>query len=137
MIISWSYHDHIIIISSYHHHIIIISSSYYDHIITCQQLLQGWKCSSSSAHCSWRSSSNSFVSFHQILKCSTFRCFFWNFHTAELSWAICNIIIRQTQRCKKLQMLQIYLCYFFQLVLIFGPFCVIFGPFWKFWVTRV
>ena len=33
------------------------------------------------------------------------------------------------QRCKKLQMLQIYLCYFFQLVLIFGPFWVIFGPF--------
>ena len=31
------------------------------------------------------------------------------------------------QRCKKLQMLQIYLCYFFQLVLIFGPF-------WQFWV---
>ena len=31
-------------------------------------------------------------------------------------------------------MLQIYLCYFFQLVLIFGPFWVIFGPFWQFWV---
>ena len=31
------------------------------------------------------------------------------------------------QRCKKLQMLQIYLCYFFQMVLIFGPF-------WQFWV---
>ena len=29
-------------------------------------------------------------------------------------------------------MLQIYLCYFFQLVLIFGPFWVIFGPFWQF-----
>ena len=42
--------------------------------------------------------------------------------------------IRWTQRCKKLQMLQIYLCYFFQLVLIFGPFWVIFGPFWQFWV---
>ena len=37
------------------------------------------------------------------------------------------------QRCKKLQILQIYLCYFFQLVLIFGPFWVIFGPFWQFW----
>ena len=33
------------------------------------------------------------------------------------------------QRCKKLQMLQIYLFYFFQLVLLFGPFWVIFGPF--------
>ena len=31
---------------------------------------------------------------------------------------------------QKLQMLQIYLCYFFQLVLIFGPFWVIFGLFW-------
>ena len=39
------------------------------------------------------------------------------------------------QRCKKLQILQIYLCYFFlQLVLIFGPFWVIFGPFRQFWV---
>ena len=38
------------------------------------------------------------------------------------------------QRCKKLQMLQIYLCYFFQLMLIFGPFWVIFGPFGQFWV---
>ena len=38
------------------------------------------------------------------------------------------------QRCKKLQILQIYLCYFFQLVLIFGPLWVIFGPFWQFWV---
>ena len=35
------------------------------------------------------------------------------------------------QRCKKRQ---IYLCYFFQLVLIFGPFWVIFGPFRQFWV---
>ena len=31
-------------------------------------------------------------------------------------------------------MLQIYLCYLFQLVLIFGPFWVIFGPFGQFWV---
>ena len=38
------------------------------------------------------------------------------------------------QRCKKQQMRQIYLCYFFRLVLIFGPFWVIFGPFWQFWV---
>ena len=38
------------------------------------------------------------------------------------------------QRCKKQQMRQIYLCYFFQLVLIFGSFWVIFGPFWQFWV---
>ena len=40
-------------------------------------------------------------------------------------WCVC-----QYQRCKKLQMLQICLCYFFQLVLIFGPFWVIFGLFW-------
>ena len=38
------------------------------------------------------------------------------------------------QRCKDLQMQQIYLCYFFHLVLIFGPFWVIFGPFGQFWV---
>ena len=36
------------------------------------------------------------------------------------------------QRCKKRQMRQIYLCYFFQLVLISGPFWVIFLPFWQF-----
>ena len=40
----------------------------------------------------------------------------------------------KSHRCKKLQILQIYLCYFFQLVLIFGPFWVIFEPFWQFWV---
>ena len=42
------------------------------------------------------------------------------------------VVVKKTekmQRCKKLQMLQIYLCYFFQLVLIFGPFWVIFGLF--------
>ena len=33
-----------------------------------------------------------------------------------------------------LEILEIYLCYFFWLVLIFGPFWVIFGPFWQFWV---
>ena len=38
------------------------------------------------------------------------------------------------QRSKKLQMLQIYLRYFYQLVLIFGPFWVIFGLFGQFWV---
>merc|ERR1712218_720570 len=38
------------------------------------------------------------------------------------------------QRCKKRQMRQIYLCYFFQLVLTFEPFWVIFGPFRQFWV---
>ena len=38
------------------------------------------------------------------------------------------------QRWKKLEILEIYLCYFFQLVLIFGPFWVILGPFWQFWV---
>ena len=31
-------------------------------------------------------------------------------------------------------MQQIYLCYFFHLVLIFGPFWVIFGQFRQFWV---
>ena len=38
-------------------------------------------------------------------------------------------VLQYMQRCKKRQMRQIYLCYFFQLVLIFGPFWVIFGPF--------
>jgi len=37
---------------------------------------------------------------------------------------------RTYQRGKKQQLLQIYLCYFFQPVLIFGPFWVIFGPSW-------
>ena len=38
------------------------------------------------------------------------------------------------QRCKKRQMRQIYLCYFFQLALIFGQFWVIFRSFCQFWV---
>ena len=36
------------------------------------------------------------------------------------------VVVRDAKRW---QMLQIYLCYFFQLVLIFGPFWVIFGLF--------
>ena len=45
--------------------------------------------------------------------------------------ASCN---HSHQRCKKLQMLQIYLYYFFQLVLILDQFWVIFGPCWQIWV---
>ena len=49
-----------------------------------------------------------------------------------LRWLRIRIRFRkcQMQRCKKWQMRQIYLCYFFQLVLIFGPFWVIFGLIW-------
>ena len=38
------------------------------------------------------------------------------------------------QSCKNVPNVPTSWCYFFQLVLIFGPFWIIFGPFWQFWV---